>query len=98
MRVVGQRRRQSTTSSVSARLERLLDEAPVRRGEPDPLQAEVAHVRGHEPVVAGIVHMVELDVGVALEQGARRLPGPVRDRPHVVGVRPPADGKEVRLR
>jgi hypothetical protein len=59
-----------------AGLEAARHEAPVRRTERPTLGPEVGHVLDHQPILVGIVHVVELQVRVGIEQHLATIHAP----------------------
>jgi hypothetical protein len=80
-------------------LEALLQEAPVGRPEGEPLQAKVRHMRDHQTVLVGVVHVVQLQLGVVCEQLLPHLDHLLEVVARLVGMRPVStDWHEQRLR
>jgi hypothetical protein len=54
--------------------------------ETEALEAKVGHLFQHEPVLDWVVHVVDLHVGVGVQQSAGRLPAPFQVAVGVVGI------------
>jgi hypothetical protein len=81
-----------------ARLEDVVEKALVGAAEPEPLVAEVRQGPDHEPVLVRVVHVVEGDVGVRLDQVPARLEAGLHRGLRLVGVDRLAHRDEERLR
>jgi hypothetical protein len=66
-------------NDAAARLQPVAEEALVSLPEPSQLDAEIGHALRHQPVLIGIVHLVQLQVRIGLEQ-ARAVLAPELER------------------
>src|SRR5215213_10710060 len=70
----------------SARLQTLFDEASICSRKVQELESEVGHLDGHVPVLGRIVHLMQLQVGIAVEHGPSERFSPLSILGHIVGL------------
>jgi hypothetical protein len=69
-----------------ARCQVLPHERLVGLGQLQPLDAEIGHQLQHQPILVRIVHVVELDFRVGLQQLLARLPAGLEPGDRVIGM------------